>query len=55
MPVVPAVLIALEEDRVAARDEEPRGGVTREVIVDAEGLSVELVARGRLRRGTLEP
>ena len=49
MPVVPRVLVALDEDRVAAGDEEPGGGVAREVVVERECSSLILVANCRFR------
>ena len=39
MPIVPAVLVALDEDRFAARDEEPGRRVAREVVVERECLA----------------
>src|SRR4029077_1568997 len=48
MPIVPAVLVALDEDRVAARDEEAGGRVAREVVVERAGLAPKLVAERRL-------
>ena len=36
MSVVPRVLIAFDEDRVAAGDEEPGSGVAREVVIEGE-------------------
>ena len=54
VPVVPRVLIAFDEDRVTAGDEEPGGGVAREVVVKGECLALVLVAdcrfRGRARQ-----
>ena len=44
MPIVPRVLVALEEDRVAPRDEEPGRGAAREVVVEGERLAIMLVA-----------
>jgi hypothetical protein len=44
MPIVPRVLVALEEDRVAPRDEEPGRGVAPEVVVEGERLAIVLVA-----------
>ena len=64
MPLVPRVLIALDEDRVVARDEEPSGRVPREVLIQPEALAPEVVANLRLgqrpresrrRFGPLEP
>src|SRR5580765_4109185 len=59
MPIVPRVLVALEEDRVAPRDEESGRGVAREVVVESERLAILLVpddwlggrAAERRRRG----
>ena len=47
MPVVPRVLIAFDEDRVATGDEEPGGRVAREVVVKGECLALILVANCR--------
>ena len=44
-----AVLVAFDEDRVAAGDEEPGGRVAREVVVEGECLALILVADCRLR------
>jgi len=38
MPIVPGVLIALDQDPVVARDEKPGGGIARKVGVEREGL-----------------
>ena len=48
MPIVAAVLVALEEDRFAARDEEAGRRVAREIVVERTGLTPELVAECRL-------
>jgi len=48
MPIVPAVLVTLDEDRVAARDEEAGGRVAAEVVVERAGLAPKLVAERRL-------
>src|SRR5262249_26627980 len=48
MPIVPAVLVTLDEDRVAARDEEAGGRVAPEVVVERAGLAPKLVAERRL-------
>jgi hypothetical protein len=55
MPIVPRVLIALDQDRVAARDEQPGGGVARQVVVERAGLRLVLVAQGRLGGRAGEP
>jgi hypothetical protein len=47
--VVPRVLIAFDEDRVATGDEEAGGRVAREVIVKGECLALILVANCRFR------
>jgi hypothetical protein len=47
VPVVPRILVAFDEDRVAAGDKEPGGRVAREVIVKGECLALVLVANGR--------
>ena len=48
MTIVPAVLVALDEDRFAARDEEAGRRVVRQVVVERTGLTLELVAERRL-------
>ena len=48
MPIVAAVLVALDEDRVAARDEEAGGRIARQVVVERAGLAPKLVAERRL-------
>jgi len=47
MPIVPGVLVALDEERVAARDDEPGRGVAREVVVAREGFACVRVVKGR--------
>ena len=54
MPVVPGVLIALDQDRVTARDEKSGDGIVRQVVVEREGLDPVLVAQGRLGGGSVE-
>ena len=49
MPIVPAILVALDEDRFAPHDEEARGRVAREVVVKGECLALILVADCRFR------
>jgi len=48
MPIVPAVLVTLDENRLARRDEETGGRVAREVVVQRVGLARELISEGRL-------
>src|SRR5262249_33632069 len=55
MPVVAAVMVALQENRVAARDEQAGGEVAPEVIVDGRALALVLVTHRRLHRRALEP
>ena len=45
MPLIAQVLVALDEDGIAARDEEPGRGVAREVPVERERFSRVLGAR----------
>jgi len=47
MPIVPGELVALDKERVAARDDEPGRGVAREVVVEREGFACVFVANGR--------
>src|SRR6266850_7933168 len=51
MAIVPAVLVALDQNRVATRDEEPGGRVTREVPVQVGGRALVVVLDDRLRSG----
>jgi hypothetical protein len=55
IPLVPRVLIALDEDCVVARDEKPGGRVPREVLIQPEALAPEVVANLRLGRRPREP
>ena len=51
MPVVPRILIAFDEDRVSAGNEEPGSGVAREVVLKGEGVALVFVADCRVPRG----
>jgi hypothetical protein len=55
MPIVPRVLIPLDEDCVTARDEQAGRGVARQVVVERAGLRQGLVAQGRLGGRADEP
>ena len=55
MPIVPRVLVALDEDRIVPRNEERGGGVAREVVVDGEGRPLVRVANRRLGRRAPDP
>ena len=55
VPIVPRVLIALDQDRIVAREEESRHRMARQVIVDREALALVVVMNGRLDRRTSEP
>ena len=48
MPIIAAVLVALDEDRFAARDEEAGRRIAREIVVERTGLAPELVSERRL-------
>ena len=50
MPIVARVLVALDEDRVVAGDEEPGGRVPREVLIQAETLAPVVIANFGLGR-----
>ena len=52
--VGPRVLVALDEDRLVAGDQQPGRRVPRQVVVEAEGLPLVLVAQRRLGRGPRE-
>ena len=52
MLIVPRVLIALDQDRIVPRDEEPGHGMARQVIVDGEALALKTASNSRRR---LEP
>jgi hypothetical protein len=54
MSIVPPVLVALDQDRVVAGDDQSGGGVPREVVVEGEGLPLALIADGRLDGHTPE-
>jgi hypothetical protein len=45
MPIVPGVLVALDEERVPARDDEPGRGVAREVVLEREGAVARRISR----------
>ena len=55
MAIIPAVLIALDQDRLAARDEEPGGRVAREVAVQVRGRALVVVLEDRLRGRAPQP
>ena len=55
MAIVAPVLVALDEDRVAARDEEPGGRVAREVPVQIRGRALVVVLEDRLRGRAPQP
>ena len=48
IPVGPRVLIALDEDRIAAGDQEPGRGIARQVVVEGEVAPLVFVAQFRL-------
>jgi hypothetical protein len=48
MPIRPRILVALDEDGVTTRDEEPGGRVARKVVVERARLALVLVTQGRL-------
>ena len=52
--VGPRVLVALDEDRLVAGDQEPGRRVARQIVVEAEGLPLVLVAQRGLGRGPRE-
>src|SRR3989442_8849124 len=55
MAIVAPVLVALDEDRVATRDEEPGGRVAREVPVEVRGRALVVVLDRRLRGCAPQP
>src|SRR5215475_7793660 len=50
MTVVARVLVALDQDRVIARDEEPGGRIALEVLMEPAALALVIVANLRLTR-----
>ena len=55
MPIVPGVLVPLDEERLAARDDEPSRGVAREIVVEREGFACVFVANGRFGMSAVRP
>ena len=55
VPIGPRILVALDEDGVATRDQESGGRVARKVVVERAGLALVLVTQGRLGGRTEQP